>query len=332
MYGWGSDTTSWKGPKKYEYDSARSPYLDKLGSSSKAKGPRSYMSRSSPDMDLVNPRGKNITSDSENPIILGVDVTGSMATWPAEIFDRLPLFYQTLSQYRKDVEISFAAIGDAYCDSYPIQVTDFTKELDLEKKLNALCPEGGGGGQVSETYELFGHFLLNHCETPNAKTPFLFLFGDEKFYDTVNPDQIEHYIGDKVQSAPNSNEVWKGLMQKFNVYLLHKPYGYGDSSSVDKEVVDHWAKAIGRQRIIELPSKERAVDIAMGIVAKHWGKFSDFGDNLSARQDSSSSAPVYDSLRMIDDPSTSNHSVVTRKASGDKTTSLSEMFDDAKKP
>ena len=33
-----------------------------------------------------------------------------MASWPFEIFDRLPLLYNTLSQYREDLEICFAAI------------------------------------------------------------------------------------------------------------------------------------------------------------------------------------------------------------------------------
>ena len=36
-----------------------------------------------------------------------------MASWPFEIFDRLPLLFNTLSQYREDLEICFAAIGDA---------------------------------------------------------------------------------------------------------------------------------------------------------------------------------------------------------------------------
>ena len=46
-------------------------------------------------------------------------MTGSMANWPFEIFDRLPLLYNTLSQYREDLEICFAAIGDAGVDRSP---------------------------------------------------------------------------------------------------------------------------------------------------------------------------------------------------------------------
>jgi len=324
MYGWGPSTSGWKKPGSYGFDSAKSPYLDKLARDASKKGPRTYTRRSSPLKKLVDPKGKTISSDSENPLVIAVDVTGSMASWPGEIFDRLPLLYQTLSQYRDDLEVSFAAIGDATCDSYPLQVNDFAKGVDLEDKLKALCPEGGGGGQISESYELFAKFMLEKCETPNAKSPFLLIYGDEKFYNEVNPRQVEHYIGDKMQDPQNSNEVFKKLMQKFDLFFLHKPYGYGDESMTDASVVQHWADAIGKQRILELPNAERAVDVAMGLIAKNWGEFDDFTGNLSARQDSKTAASVYSSLRYVD-ASKSVNSMKTGKTATKKTMSLSKM-------
>jgi hypothetical protein len=329
MYSWGTDTTGWNNPGKYRYDSARAPYLDKLGDASAKAGPRGYTRPRSPNSTLVDPRGKEISSDSQNPIIVGVDVTGSMSAWPGEIFDRLPLFYQTLSQYRPDTEMAFAAIGDANCDSYPLQVNSFEKGLKLEDAIKALYPEGGGGGQVSESYELFGYFMQEHCKTPNATSPFLFIFGDEKFYNTVRPDQIRHYIGDTVQDPVDSLGVWKSLTQRFNLYLLHKPYGHGGEGSVDKEVVKHWEAAIGKQRIVEVPSAERAVDIAMGIVAKHWGQYDDFGVNLSARQPDSVAKTVHYTLRHIPDagtPMTASHLLMP--GTGIPTTHVSNLLGD----
>lgn len=299
MYSWGDDTIDWKRPGTYKYDSARSPYLDKLADASARKGGRTYLTSSSPDMGLVNPRGKEILSKSENPLIIAVDVTGSMASWPKEIFDRLPLLYQTISQYKPDMEICFAAIGDANSDSYPIQVNDFATGVDLEEKLNALYPEGGGGGQISESYELFGYFINNHCSLPKAKNPFLFIFGDEKFYDTINPEQVNHYIGDKLQSGLDSKAMWNSLMQKFNLFYLHKPYGYGNESSTTEEVGKYWASAIGPQRVIELPSMERSVDVAMAILSKYYGQYGDFMTNISARHDEDEVTIVEDSVKFL---------------------------------
>ena len=326
MYAWGGSTSGWRKPGSYGFDSARKPYLDKLAAAASAKGPRTYARRNEPDMKLVDPRGKVITSESKNQLVIAVDVTGSMAEWPGEIFDRLPLLYQTLSQYRDDLEVCFAAIGDANCDSWPLQVNDFGKDLDLEERLKALGCEGGGGGQISETYELFAYFMQEKCKTPNATSPFLLIFGDEKFYPNVNPGQVEHYIGDKLQAPVEANQVWKGLMQRFNLFFLHKPYGDGREAATTKEVGDYWADTIGEQRVIELPNKERAVDIAMGLVAKHWGQYGDFTKNLSARQDDEDANSVYGSLRFIDgDPSAK--SVVKGVTKTRRTMPLDKMGD-----
>ncbi len=317
MYSWGGSTADWKKPGGYNFDSARAPYLDKLASASRAKGGRTYSRPVAPNAALVGTSDKIIRTDSENPIVIGIDVTGSMASWPAEIFDRLPLLYQTLSQYRQDVEISFGAIGDANSDQYPLQVNNFGKGVDLEEHIKALYPEGGGGGQIHESYELFGYFMQNKCEIPNAKSPFLILFGDEKFYATIDPRQVKHYIGDTLDKSVASINVMRGLMQKFNVYLLHKPYGRGNEPTIDKDVTAYWAEALGRERIIELPSAERAVDIAIGIIAKAWGEYGDFSQSLNSRQtDPRIIASVHHSLRFLPDAgSMPTHSVVDSKSS-----------------
>ena len=314
MYSWGGSTKDWKKPGGYSFDSARAPYLDSMAAASKAKGGRHYSRGSSPDMKLVDPRGKTISSDSKNVIVFGIDGTGSMVNWPAEIFDRLPLFYQTLSQYRADLEVSFGVIGDANIDNYPLQVNSFGKGVSLEDHINALFPEGGGGGQVSESYELFGYFALNNVKVPNAVSPFLFICGDEKFYTAVDPAQVAHHIGDRLQGPLDSKKVLESLLQKFDVYFLHKPYGSGGDAGITAEVREHWANAIGQQRVIALPGYDRVVDIAMGIVAKKWGQFGDFKGNLSARQtDPNVVSAVHHSIRYVPDAAAApTHSVIDR--------------------
>ena len=299
MYGWGSSTNNWKKPG-YKYDDARKPYLDKLAADSSASGPRNYMISRAPNLGEVNPLGKSITSNSQNPIIIAVDVTGSMAQAPGEFFDRAPLIWQTLSQYRPDMEICFAAIGDANGDQWPLQVIDFTKEIALEQRIKALGCEGGGGGTLSESYELFGYFMLNHCTAPNATTPYLFIYGDEKFYNQVHPGQVEGIIGDELQGPLDSMGLWKGLIQKFNVFFIQKPYGNGNHPEIDAKVHELWANALGDQRIIQSLGMERAADQIMGIIAKQWGQYGDFMANISSRQDKEVVEQVDNSLKFID--------------------------------
>ncbi len=308
-YSWGDDTNTWANPGKYNYGSAKRAYVDP----SKPSGPRSYERRAmGPEMKLVNPLRKEISSGSMHPIVVGIDCTGSMADWPGEIFDRLPLFCQTLAKYQPDVELSFSVIGDAYCDEYPLQVADFGKGPALDKVLNAFYPEGGGGGQQSESYELWAYYMLKHSSTPKATSPFLIIMGDESFYELIEPSQAKHYIGDNLEKPLDSFEVWRALGQRYNVFLLHKEYGYGAS---DDDILKFWETALGRQKIVRVPSKERVVDVAMGIIARAWGKFGDFMTNISARQDDATVSKVVDAINKtpgIDDSTNSR----TKKSRG----------------
>lgn len=293
MYSWGDDTSAWKNPGSYDYGSAKAPYLKDLEKEAAKAGPKTYTQTSTPNLKLVDPKGKTITTTSKNPIIFGIDGTGSLQTWPGEFFDRAPLLYQTLSKYRDDVEISFSVIGDTVSDDWPVQVSDFGKGVTLDSFLNALKPEGRGGPGIRESYELWAHYINQHAQTPNAISPFLFILGDEKFYDKVDPKQVKQYLGDTLQAPIPSIDVWKSLSQKFDVYLLRKQY-----PGHDEEITTQWKEAIGEQKIIPVYDSSRVVDIAMGLVAKKWGNYGDFENNLSARQDEKGIASVMASLKL----------------------------------
>lgn len=282
MYSWGADTDDWAKPGAYSFDSARKAAMDKDAKAAAAKGGRTYLNRSAPEASLVDPRGKRISSQSENPVLVAVDVTGSMAHWPGEIFDRLPLLYQTLSQYRPDVELAFCAIGDATSDRYPLQVADFGAGAELDQRLAGIYGEGGGGGGARESYELFAYYVQEQVSTPRAEKPFLILYGDEGFYPEVHAGQVKHYLGldlpkqEKVVSA----DVWRRLGERFEIYLLRKTYG----GSQEQEILAQWQEVIEPQKILTIDHEQRAVDLALGLIARSWGRFDDFQVNMAARQ------------------------------------------------
>lgn len=312
MYSWGNDVSTWKNPNGYNFDPARRGYLDQNAATAK---PRTYSRRLDPNNSLVSPLNKIIETASENSLVVGIDVTGSMASWPAEIFDRLPLLYQTLSQYRPDLEISFCAIGDANSDNFPLQINNFGKGPALDDHIRALAAEGGGGGQAKETYELFGHFMNTHVRMPNARSPFLIMFGDEGYYEQIRSGHVKNLIGDTIESDLNSRTMWQELSKKFNVYMLRKPYTNGNEEDTIRE---QWTSVLGPEKIIQLPSADRAVDVAMGIVAKHWGQFGDYAQNLSARQDPAAQIAVLQSIRYVPNAGSTQSQVIgastTRKS------------------
>ncbi len=305
MYGWkADDAKTWKSGG-YKFKSARGGYLDDLDKTGPSASSRSFLGRSRPDMGIVDP-SKIITTDTATPIVLAVDVTGSMSDWPRQIFDRLPLLYRTLAQFKPELEISFCAIGDATCDTYPLQIADFAKGVDLEKKIQAIFGEGGGGGQHHESYELFAYAMLQKVKTPKATDPFLIIFGDEGFYEFVDPGQARHYLKEDLQSPLRSMEVWDKVKQKFDVYMLHKPYDHGD---LDTEIVEQWKAALG-QKVVVVPDPLRIVDYAMGVIAKKWGEYADIRMSVRSRHDAATVAAMDDSLKYIDAPDMTGKSVM----------------------
>jgi hypothetical protein len=296
MYCWGDDVTEWADPKAYAFTGSPKAHEARAAAAkaSADMGGRTYLKRQAPNQDLTTPK-KTIFSMSANPIVVAVDVTGSMQTWPAEIFDRLPLLYQTLSQYREDVEISFVAVGDAVSDKFPLQVTDFRKGLGLEEALNAIYGEGGGGGTSQESYELLAYSLLYKARVPEAARPFLILYGDEGFYDKVQPAIVRALFGDDLREPIDSRQLWKAVAESWNVYHLRKPY-HGQQ---EKQIRAQWEDVLGKERVIQLDDVSRAVDLGLGLIARSWGHFEDFEKNMSARQDAGTVASLADKLKRI---------------------------------
>ena len=208
MYTWSEDTSKWYGSGDYSYGAGGKATREAAAARASAAGARTYANREAPNEKIISPR-KRIRTNSTNPLIIAVDVTGSMASWPFEIFDRLPLLFNTLSQYREDLEICFAAIGDANCDQWPLQVTTFASGFDLEQLLGSLYGEGRGG-DAPESYGLFAHWVNTHVQIPNAtEPPFLIVFGDVTMHPDVPKTQIGQYLGDRraamwMRSAPGS--------------------------------------------------------------------------------------------------------------------------------
>lgn len=280
MYSWGDDMSDWANPGAYQYDAKQKDLRAGDAARANAAGPRSYQQRGAPDYRYVDPKARR-ASDSRNPMVIAVDITGSMASWPAEIFDRLPLLYNTLVQYRQDLEISFVAIGDARVFEHPLQASDFCRGFDLESRLAAIYPEGQHKSSVDhpESYGLLPYWMQTHVEVPRAERPYCIVFGDITMHEAHTPAEIERIFGDSVQADVPTIPLWQKVAAAWDVWFLRSPRCH-DPKGTDAQ----WADAIGAERIVHIADEQRAVDFVMGLVAHRWGHFDDFRENMRARQ------------------------------------------------
>ncbi|MBI5148208.1 hypothetical protein HZA33_00845 [Candidatus Pacearchaeota archaeon] len=249
---------------------------------------------------------KRLTTDSEYPLVIACDVTGSMGDWPATIFSKLPYLDIEGKEYLgKTMEISFAAIGDVYSDQYPLQVRPFTSGTNLEKRLKELVIEGNGGGQIKESYDLCALYYTKNVEMPKVKHKPVFIFiGDEGLYDFVNKSTARDVAGISLTEKLSTKDVIEELKKKYSVYLVSKPYGYetlkGDKLGEDtKTVHSQWVKYLGEDHIAMLPEAGRVVDVIFGILASETSKVDYFKEELTGRQKPHQVEQVLESLHPI---------------------------------
>src|SRR5437588_7936934 len=163
--------------------------------------------------DKMNPRGVKVreSRDSEahpESHAVGVlfDVTGSMRTVPRILQANLPRLMGLLIRkgYLEHPQILIGAVGDATCDSAPLQVGQFESGIEIEEDLGKLFLEGGGGGHITESYELAMYFMARHtamdCLEKRGKRGYLFIIGDETPYPRVKKHEVEKATGDTPQA------------------------------------------------------------------------------------------------------------------------------------
>lgn len=101
---------------------------------------RTYNTQIKPEMVDTGVRESRDSSEhpETTPIIIALDVTGSMRRTPHEMIkDNFPKLMDALMQLGiKDPQLLFMAVGDHEYDNYPIQVGQF--ESDTEKIVNSL--------------------------------------------------------------------------------------------------------------------------------------------------------------------------------------------------
>jgi hypothetical protein len=134
------------------------------------------------------------------------DVTGSMSTVPKIFVQKLGKLMSILVKkgYVVHPHILFGAVGDATCDKVPLQMGQYEGGNEMDEALTSIHTEGGGGGHITESYELAAYFLARKsdldCVKKRGKKGYCFLMGDELPYPVVNRHQVEALIGDSMES------------------------------------------------------------------------------------------------------------------------------------
>ena len=159
------------------------------------------------------------------PVILALDVTGSMGKAATEVSKKLGVIMEAIynSDQVSDVEFCVMAIGDFYCDDAPIQMSQFESDVRIAEHLDKIWFEAGGGGNAWESYTAAWYMGLNHCKLDcwkRGKRGIIITMGDEKINPCLRREEIAEFIGDSVQADVDTASLYEQVKEKFDVHHI----------------------------------------------------------------------------------------------------------------
>lgn len=178
-------------------------------------------------LDPNNVRRECCDSDehpNSKPVILALDVTGSMGDGAVKVAKSLNNIMENLYESVEDVEFMVMGIGDLYCDDAPIQASQFESDIRIAEQLDKIYFEGGGGGNGYESYTAAWYFGLYNCELDcwkRGKKGTIITIGDEPLNPYLQKSELERVLGNiGHDTLTETKDLYRAVIDKYNVYHI----------------------------------------------------------------------------------------------------------------
>lgn len=182
------------------------------------------------------------------PVILALDVTGSMGSACTETAEALGTIMSDLYEKFEDVQIMVMGIGDLAYDDAPIQISQFESDVRIAEWLDKIWIEFGGGGNSYESYSAAWYMGLYHTKLDSfdkqGRKGIIITMGDEPMNPYLPGNRIKHLVGDSCQGDIDTKELYKNACEKFDIYHI----AVSDKSSYrmyKKEIQNSFGQLLG---------------------------------------------------------------------------------------
>lgn len=218
------------------------------------------------------------------PVILALDVTGSMGNTAVEVAKKLNEIMTNLYEEVSDVQFMIMGIGDLYCDAAPIQASQFESDIRIAEQLDKIYFEGGGGGNGYESYTAAWYFGLYHTKLDcwkRGKKGIIITMGDEPLNPYLPLRDLTAVTGDTLEADVDTGNLYNEVIEKFDVYHLGVAekgncyYRYRD------RVVESFKKYFDDEHFKEVSLDNLATVIANIIIENQNGKDNEVAANMT---------------------------------------------------
>lgn len=158
------------------------------------------------------------------PIILGLDVTGSMGEACSETAAALGTIIMNLYKKFQDVEFCIMGIGDLAYDRAPIQMSQFESDIRIAESLDKVYMEHGGGGNQFESYTAAWYMGLHRTKLDafdkQGRKGIIITMGDEPLNPYLPKDALNQAIKASEQADVETPVLYKQASKKFDIFHI----------------------------------------------------------------------------------------------------------------
>ncbi len=191
------------------------------------------------DSQIFTQRGLNPLLDPKNvmrecrdsadhpesiPVILALDVTGSMGAASAEVAKKMNEVMTELYTKIRDVEFMVMGIGDLSYDRAPIQISQFESDIRIAEQLDLIYMEHGGGSNPFESYTAAWYMGARHTALDclkHGRKGLIITMGDEELNPWLPRCPLSRVTGDDLQADVDTPALYREAAGKFEIFHLH---------------------------------------------------------------------------------------------------------------
>lgn len=162
------------------------------------------------------------------PVILALDVTGSMGDAAMQVASKLSEIMTKLYKTIADIEFCVMGIGDLAYDQAPIQISQFESDIRIAESLDKVYFEGGGGGNCFESYTAAWYMGLRHCKLDcwnRSKKGIIITLGDEELNPYLPKASLSRATGDPLQADIETPDLYEEVSKKYDIYHIFVDHG-----------------------------------------------------------------------------------------------------------
>jgi hypothetical protein len=185
------------------------------------------------------------------PVILALDVTGSMGSACAETAAAIGKIVINLFNRFKDVEFCIMGIGDLAYDRAPIQMSQFESDVRIAESLDKVYMEHGGGGNAYESYTAAWYMGLHHtkldCFDKQGRKGIIITMGDEPLNPYLPANQLNWAANTHAQGDIDTDELYEEAKKKFDIFHIAINDAACMYSYYESDIKNTWGALLGER-------------------------------------------------------------------------------------